>query len=827
MSVPQPPTPLKGHCAAVDNDVLFFFDEDTLQSLPLKKNATWSTQSYGQSVSNPACVRVVPDGDEAGAALYVVGGDTDDSSYSGLQRYFFGNNTWETLFPPVGVLQTRTNHSVTYLNDSRTILVYGGSPANEPSQLSSQTFTILTEPPYTIDSYTSHAPPTNNAILTPWNSSHALMVGGTETNTDVWLFGQEGGYGGWEQLPTNLSEPLNDASRAILIDGSDGSKVLQVYHLDVSPNTAENIVLLNADGTVANPGTTVGSTPSSSQRRRDLSLNDWPSYNSSNAPTSTRIECSISRTSNGTIVMAGGNDNSPVILFDQSDNSWIDANTFFDSKQQQPQQPLIPSSTSVPSSTSTPTPTESTPPVLGNGSAHEKTMRTLGIILGTLLGIAALFIVILLYLRWRKLKAKKANAGNLEEKDGSGRSDRMSFQDRGASFMKEAGLSNTALTPPNNPYGANHNSHSSLAIIAGKFGNKRYTGGHHSSKGSFESTRQLVRDREGNLVSGENLEMMDIGDKTQARKSDMLAVPGAALDKETRAERKRSSGWSKYFATSAPTGPNGTSHIPSVYVKPNTLSVASQYSTDERTPSSESRVPSSAVVPSLDIDFGTTVDGHHLSRVTHGSPVVGDSRDDVARGKSIDIPDAQKADIVDPSDPRKSQATSISSYGNRSTIASTVSTEYYEVQVPWTPMSGGANIRDQLNDRPSSSAYSGSIYDPETRRPSRSRGGAGFFPGKDSYRPARAKMSHAAGPSSDWASPVMPAAKAEQNRDSAASNITVFPGMKDFETTPKKETKQPEGASTQPQQPQQQQQQQSKTNADMSWVDLDLNKNQQ
>lgn len=825
MSVPQPSSPLKGHCAAIDSDVLYVYDEDKLQSLPLKKNATWSDQSYGQSVTNPACVRAVPNGDEASAALYVVGGDTNDGGYLGLQRYFFGNDTWETLQPLADVLQTRTNHSVAYLNDSQSILVYGGSTPDAPSLLSSQTFLLSTQPPYVINSFISDAPPTNNAILTPWNSSHAVMVGGTATNTDVWLFGPDEG---WSQLPTNLSEPLNDASRAVIVDGSDGSKVLQVYKFHVSPNTAEGIVLLGAGGAVAETGVTVGNNSSSSeQRKRDLTLNDWPSYNSSNAPTSIRTDCSISRSADGLTIMAGGNHDNPVALFDQNDNSWIDADRFFDSKQQQP---LLPSSTSTPSSAATPTatPTESTPAILGNGSAHDRTMRTLGITLGTLCGIAAVFILILLYLRWRKLKAKKANGGYLEEKDGEGRGERMSFQDRGTSFMKEAGISNTDLVPPNNPYGANHNSHSSLAIIAGKFGNnKRYTGAHHSAKGSFESTTHLVKDREGNLVPSENLEMMDIGDKTPNRQGDMLAVPGAvahgsSLNKETRAERKRSSGWSKYFATSAPTGPNGLSHIPSVYVKPNTLSVGSRYSQDERTPSQESRIPSSALVPPLDIDFSKAVDGQRLSHVAQGSPVVSDSREAMARQTdSIDIPEAQRGVIVDPADPRKSQATSISSYGNRSTLGSTVSSDFYE-QMPWTPMSGG-NFKDHLNDRPSSSVYTNSIHDPKERRPSRGKG-AGFFPGAGTnYRPQKVKMSHAAGPSSDWASPakpVMPAARAEQNRDSAASNITVFPGMKDFDETPKKENK-----GSQPTAPGAAQRQ-SNLNADMSWLNLGLNKNQ-
>lgn len=841
MSVPKPPQPLQGNCAAIDGNTLFVYDADSFQSLPLEKNATWTKGDVGQSVASPACVNAAASGDGSENALYVVGGETNDNDYMGVQRYFFGNQSWETLSPPASVLRTRTNHSAAYLEDSRSILVYGGSQPDAPSELSSQTFLLSTQPPYNIRSFVSHsAPPTNNAILQPWNSSHAVMVGGQSTNTEVWLFGPDQG---WSQLGTNLPAPLDPSSRAVLVDGDDGSKVLQVYNVNTSPNTAEGIVLLDAGGRTAKTGQTVGGDSTSRKRKRDLTINNWPSYNNTNAPTSTRGDCSIAQNPRGLVVMAGGNTDDPVIMFNQRENSWIDADRFFDSKQQQ-QQPLQPSSTSSTTDTRPSETTSSTPTPASSGglSAHDKMLRILGITLGALCGVAVLFILVLLYLRWRRNKRNSMH-GIAREKGGAKDSDRMSFTDRGASFMKEAGMSTHELVlPSQDRYNPNkHNSQSSLAIIAGRIGNRRSAGAQQAPRGSFESTTRLVRDKDGKLVPLENHEMGELGvEKEKAPPKDSsLTVPGAVrpgaispgtfLDQHTRAERKRSSGWSKYFATSQPTGPNGLSHLPSAYIKPNTLSVDSVYSQD-RVPSQESRIPSSALVAPLDVGFEKTIDGQRLSHVAQFSPAVSDSRDDLAaRGGSLDIiSDGQKGVIVDSADPRKSQPNSISSFGNRSTLSSNITGEFYNEsgQTPWTPMSGADSpvLRNFPHERETSSVYTNSVYETENRRPSRGKG-PGFFPGTGvSYRPSKVKLSHNASPTADWASPRMPAAQPATERD---STVTVFPSAASFQPEGKKDTVPPMQQTTKiPTAVKKRTSQRISstpiTNTDMSWLKLDM-----
>ena len=825
MSVPLPSSNLEGHCSAIDNDTLYVLSPGSFQSLPLDKKAQWSTERMGQSVNGPACVAVASNGNESSSALYVIGGQSGNQSFSGLQRYFFGNKSWETLTPLDNNMQQRTNHSATYLNDSQSILVYAGSQYDEDRAISSQTFLISTVSPYNIQSYTSSAPPTNQPILQPWNSSHAVMVGGTEINTDVWTFGPDDG---WQRLPTNLSAPLESNTKAVLIDCDDGGKVLDVYNMSTSPNTVTGVVLLDTNGQPAATGQTVGgkssSSSSSRKRKRDLTLGDWPSYNSSNAPTVSRTDCSITQNSNGLVVIAGGSSIAPVVIFNQADNAWVDAGNFFDDKGQKPLLPSIAtSSIASPSRTATAAPTSST---TASGTSattpHEHTLTVLGITLGVLFGIAAIFILILLFLRWRKMQRQTEQ--EQREKDGE---NRMSFADRGASFMKEAEGSVHNLAPPKqNRYDTARDSNSSLAIIAGKFGSKRNTPT-LAPKASFESTARLVKDRNGNMSPDEPVEMTNIGDRAPPPNHSLLTVPGAAaysssLDRDARAERKRSSGWSKYFATSAPTGPDGLSHIPSVYVKPNSQNGQSEYSNDSSS-SQALRKPPQAFVPPLDIPPApVNVDGQRLSHVTMGSPSFNDSREDLAlRGSRAEVVDGQKGLIVDPQPRRKSLSNSVSSYGNRSTLSSNLTSEFYHESghMPWTPTSN--NFKDLLDSRPPSSQYTTNSVDMSSRVPSRGKS-AGFFPGAGtSYRPStRGKDKPNGGHASDWSAISNPKVVSVQHAEDRDSNITVFPSSdphhysdvpkRDSETTaahPAPRTRKP-------------------ITSDMSWLDLDLNKDQ-
>jgi hypothetical protein len=730
MSIPEPKRALEGHCSAIHDDTLYVYSPSGLQSLPLKENATWVEEKAGTSVTGAACVKASADGEPA---LYVIGGEASGDDYNGLQRYIFGSKKWETLTPPGFDLQGRVNHSAAYLSDSQSILVYAGSTPEAPSYLSSQTFLISMTEPYNIESFVSTAAPANQPILLPWNERQAVMAGGSPFSNVVFTFDRDDG---WQPLGTNLTGTLDPGVRATLVQGDDGSKVLETYDMRSSPNKVTQTVLLGANGETAPNGQVIGQQTSSGKAKRDLTLDNWPTYNDTNAPTVSRSDYSVAQNSKGTAVLSGGNTDEPVAMFDQTENSWVDAGEFFGVQKQKDQQPLQPTTTSdsTPSSTSSAEPEASTTAAgVGGMTKHEKSMRTLGIVLGTLCGLAALAIIVLLYLRWRKGKNAKAAAlaANDDEKtDRNG--ERLSFADRGASFMKEAGGSATDLPgPPRHRFDPNAaGSHSSLAIIGGKFGNKRGT-----SKGSFESTTNLVKGKNG----GETVEMMNIGEKTYPAADGKPAAPIPSLTvMGASPEDQRSSGWSKYFSTSQP---KELEHMPAAYAK-DRESVASQWPSTTQSSSDVSRIPSSVLVPPLDVDFSKTVYGQRLSNVIAHSPSFADSREDLAsRGSTLQ---GQKGQIEDGDRP-VSGTNTVSSYDR-----STMSSDYYNgmstVNSPWTPFS---NVNDQ---RPPSSVYTASLYDRKPpSRAARSQGGSGFFPGSGATpRPPKLKINHEPKDSNEW-----------------------------------------------------------------------------
>ena len=301
----------------------------------------------------------------------------------------------------------------------------------------------------------------------------------------------------------------------------------------------------------------------------------------------------------------------------------------------------------------------------------------------------------------------------------------------------------TADDPPPKSGHPMDGSRSSYAILAGKLDNKRDISA-FPSRSSYDSTSRLVKDKNGSTVASGPGTMLDIGEKTPVyRKDGPPRLTLTPLDEKDGADEKkdrsRSSGWSKYFATSGPTGPQGVSHLPAAYIKPHTISSStygSDYSNSSQVPSLPSRILSSALVAPLGIDFSKTMDGQRLSQVTSGSPSFSDSREDLAkRGSNPDVTRGQQGLIIDPSLDRKSHRSGHSlSTNNRTTTSSGLSSDFYREfgVTQWTPTS--PTFKDPINrPRPPSSAYTNSVAD--SRVPSRGNG-SGFFPGAGvSYRP--------------------------------------------------------------------------------------------
>lgn len=435
MSSLEPPVALKDHCSIIYNNTLFVYSPDAFQSIPLQQNAQWSQLPNGVSVTGAQCVRGGIDGDHTRNALYVVGGSTNSSSvqYSGLQRYDLDNKKWNTISPVAPVTQNRQNHGVAYMNASSSLVIYAGSQDNNTNP-STQTFLVATYPPYIVQAYESAgAPPTVAPLMLPWTDSHAVMLGGGAQNTDIFTFGPDEG---WENSGVSLANGLQDRTKVqcSLLSLDDGSKVLQCFDLSTSPNTITNTALLAAGGQPAPPGQIVGSPssmPSSSststpsrKRKRDLTLNDFPTINNTLASTTTRSGFSLAQGDSGLIVFTGGGSaQDPMTMFNSTQNSWLNATQFFNAK---PSSTTSSTSTKPTSSVVTISSTSSPSSTSSSHHSHVPGLTILGAILGAACGLAAILIVALLalrhYRRKRELRERRSNVGfphdNKDERPG-------------------------------------------------------------------------------------------------------------------------------------------------------------------------------------------------------------------------------------------------------------------------------------------------------------------------------------------------------------------------------------------------------------------------
>jgi hypothetical protein len=547
MTSPIPATNISsGSCSTIYKDTLYVYSADAFQALPLRFNGTWSQLKTGVPVNQAVCVQgITGDGQDA---LWVVGGRTNDatSDYPGLQRYSFGNGTWATVGPVVSVTKNRINHAAVFLNDSASLLVYSGSQF-EAVVPSSDTFLISILPPYNTQSFTTRDTPSISPTLLNWNNNSAITLGGSTTGTSIFRFDPSNG---WRNISTSLPHALSSASgvQASLVEGSDNSKVLGLFDLGSTPVSVSQLVLQYANGSIASTGTTVSSLMASKnvKQPRDLTLADFPTYNSTYAPTSARAGYSIAQ-SNGLTAFTGGDAQNPVALFDQNTNAWIDTGAFFGpSAGKLPTLSSTPSSTPSQTTSSSPSAT-STDPAAAAAAAnqHHHTMLILGATLGSILGLIALLLILLLLLRWRKKRRADAEQA---EKDGQ----RLSFADRGDPDMAEAG----------GAVSHNYNNEKMLApaAAAGAFAASRPRSGTLRSESSRTALVTPEHSQIKRSMDMSPVPVLDVQRPLQARHA--LAVPAAITEVDSRPNSdflslpaapgtrgSNGSGWSNYFTS--------------------------------------------------------------------------------------------------------------------------------------------------------------------------------------------------------------------------------------------------------------------------------------
>jgi hypothetical protein len=732
--------------------------------------------------------------------LYIVGGTTDASAaasdYSGLQRYDFNAKTWETITPTAAITQNRVKHGAAFINSTSSILVYSGTQDASTSGLSQQTFAISTAPPYDVTSFNSQGAPALNApMVMPWANDQIVLVGGSADNTQVWLFGQPQG---WTNLGTTLPPGLgldSPTKQCTIVTGDDGSKVLEVYDMGASPNVVTRYALLVNDAP-ATVGQQVAPPDASARRRRftskrDLTIADWPAYNSTLAPNTTRSGFSLAEDSNGLAVISGGSSDEPIAIFDQPANTWVNSTSFF-VKEQIPlttstSSVATPSSTVAPTTSATssaPTSSSTSKGVLGTGQSKSKVLTTLGATLGAIFGLAAILIIILLLLRWKKAQRRQA-AGGMSEKD----QDRLSFADQGADFMKEAaGARGRAFSQPKSA----NSSLTSLQI----FQNKSL--GHRKGMPSDSSQVPLAKNKSPLGVS-EPMEMSQMSQRSSPTfttkslelekpnlsppKTAELAPAAAAATNDTKYSRTRSNGWSGYFAnndvTSLASFQGGGRNT--YNTETSEISKTSEYD-------DSSKVSYGSTIPPLELNLGPKFESQRLSAVNSGSPTMGRSHEDIQQGLSAEI--------------RRAGSTSSRGSDPGFELSGGVTPA---TQTTWTPASGPRD--GKADTRSISSNYSGGSpffgsageLDP---RPRKGSSGAPALPQLnlrnygDASRDSQASavtvfpsgldspLAHAF-PSKahtqtrnhdDYNFPAPRNFFSDKHRDSAASNVTVFPG---------------------------------------------------
>ncbi|EOD52014.1 Galactose oxidase/kelch beta-propeller [Neofusicoccum parvum] len=716
MAPPKPDVALKNHCSVVHENTLYVYSPDAFQSISLTEDAEWKTLKFSVAATGAQCVY-------GGGALYVVGGTVDASlNYPGLMKYDFAAEDWEWITPADTITAQRVNHGAAYLESSSQILIYAGSQVTGDQGSSSGTYTINTAAPYSVSSYPSGgAPNVVSPILLTWDDSTALMVGGGASQAQIFKFSVANG---WENLGIQLPAAIADqtTTKCTLVDGDDGSKVLEQYNLGASPNEVTRLALLGAGGAQATTGQAVGA-----KRKRDLTLSDWPSYNSSLAPDTTRSGASIAQDSKGRAIISGGDDSDPIAIFDERENTWMNATELFYGSQQ-PTKISSSSSSKIASATSsslaaasstvasaiasatasatgigassTSSPSSST----GDDEHKNRMLTVLGATLGTIFGLAAVLIIILLLLRCKRQQNKGAGGEKGGEKD------RLSFADRGVSQF--GGYPGTPSAPP---YMQDNNaSQTSLAIISGKIGNgTKAPKTHTRGLPSDASTAGLVK-KQSPLAYQESHEMSPIGAAPPYSVQNPMAQPPPAAVGDEKPSRSRSSGWSRYFANNEATNLASEPYDRSTYASNHSRFSGvsqSEYDTNSRylsEPQTGKFSHPSQVLPPLDVSFANNAfDGNRISRVVTASPTIGNSREDLSsHGMGLGTP--MRAELA-----RANSVSTISSFESKRM-------SHAEGQQTWTPIEGS-----QWNNRAASSLY------PDSRPQSE----VAFQDGTSSYYP--------------------------------------------------------------------------------------------
>ncbi|KAH7170970.1 hypothetical protein EDB81DRAFT_186217 [Dactylonectria macrodidyma] len=640
MSLPDPPTSLDGSCSVIYDGTLYSYSPAGFLSLSLSPGAEWETLPSGETVTGAVCV----DASSAGV-LWVVGG-TGSDSYTGLQKFTYSTGEWTTVTPTSLVSKNLQFHGATYIQDSDAILIYAGS-YDGVQTASSETWTIQASEPYNIKAYNPSSHKAIKPILLNWSTAEACFVGGDTANTAVPIFNYDNG---WREFST-LAEPLSKDSssiQAVIVAGSDNSKSLLTFDLSTKPNEVRRFVVQGEDGGAVSNSAAIS--------KRDLTISDWPTYNSSLAPTAIRTNYAIAQ-GDGTVVFSGGNADEPIAMFDYNENAWLNATQELNVAAQKIESESSSTSsstktkTSKTKSTSTSTKshthtsdasstfatstvsstatgsltlsdasasaTSTDAAAAAGGSTDDKgglsSNVVLGVTLGSILGFLAVLILLLLCLRRRKKANKPID------------------HSRGLSSDEKAPMVFHNAPPPISEPGhlIGHNStmsqesFSSMAILMGRAGKPKQSGlsrkpSHDTTRSSVSTLHKQLKATIGKPVLQE-IQHPALHNESRGVVFDPNVAeprPRQPGQMETEDGMRRSSGWNRYWSGGSALqilgfgGPKRATGVSD--------DQSSHYSQSTQNPHRNPRVTQdSATVPPLNFEFRP-----EFNRVNSGSPVV-------------------------------------------------------------------------------------------------------------------------------------------------------------------------------------------------------------
>ncbi|RKU40668.1 hypothetical protein DL546_002713 [Coniochaeta pulveracea] len=596
MPLPQPPVALDNVCSAIFNNTLYTYSENAFQALELIPGGNWTQLPQGEKVSGGVCVGSTP-GDPRVAGFYVIGGKSANKEYQGLQKFTYAEGKWATIVPETAVTQDRLWHGATYLTASDTILMYAGAQDGSKNP-STQTFTIGASAPYTVVSYQSAAPPTINPIILPWSATQAALVGGSADNKQVFLFSPEST---WIDSGASLAEPIGKditQVQAVIVPGDDASRHLYTFDMTVSPNAVSRTVLMDGAGQPVQNSPRLVTRAEEDNDGGALTVNDWPKYNSTLAPTATRTNYGLAQDQDHMVVIAGGSKDDVLCIFDARKNVWQNATAMLE-EQQVFSALATPTSSSSSSSTSTSqtstsssalsttasttavptiaaTPTETTTPTpvaAATGKSGSNTNAILGAVFGATFGVAVILGLIYWCLMRQRARRAHLEAGHARRSSGLSSVEKDSIIYANDSMAR--GLSG-AGTFRGHQQQNSANSFSSMAILMGKVTSRSHqqqqtpslkrNPSDQTKRSSTSSIRNKafkstiskpipqMSETVTSLGNSPRLPPSDIGDEKGVAFAADAAEPrtrtltggGAATEKD--GETRRSSGWNKYWS---------------------------------------------------------------------------------------------------------------------------------------------------------------------------------------------------------------------------------------------------------------------------------------